>query len=295
MTTLSARYLTRLSHLGSRLFARRESRLLVASALIALTAGAEEAPEKSLAEGSVKTWEVGLGLGALVGPDYRGSDEYRTYASPIPYFIYRGKVIQSDRDGVRGRFLQTPRYELSLSASAAITPDADNNKRREGMPELGSTLEIGPSFNLFLSGDSGRRGWQLQLPWREVFAMGGDDAGHVGALFQPQLVYTTQLADWRVTYRAGVSFANRDYHAYYYRVAPEYARPDRPAAEVSGGYSGWHNGLALSRRFDWQGADLRLALFVRYDNIDHTPMDDSPLVMTHSSGRGGLALIWVIK
>ncbi len=41
-----------------------------------------------------KNWELGLGLGAVAGPDYRGSDEYRSFISPIPYFIYRGKYIR---------------------------------------------------------------------------------------------------------------------------------------------------------------------------------------------------------
>src|SRR5690606_32291148 len=98
---------------------------------------ADEAPQKN--------WELGLGAGVVAGPDYRGSDEYRTFASPIPYFIYRGKYIHSDREGVRGNFLRNNKYEFTLSASASITPDADKNELRTGMPELGSTLEIGPS------------------------------------------------------------------------------------------------------------------------------------------------------
>ena len=31
-----------------------------------------------------KKWEFGIGAGSLVGPDYRGSDEYRDYSAPIP-------------------------------------------------------------------------------------------------------------------------------------------------------------------------------------------------------------------
>ena len=47
-------------------------------------------------------WEAGLGIGALAFPDYRGSDEVNTYPVPLPYFVYRGKFLKADREGVRG-------------------------------------------------------------------------------------------------------------------------------------------------------------------------------------------------
>ncbi len=34
-----------------------------------------------------KKWEIGVGVGAVSGPDYRGSDEYRKFISPIPYVV----------------------------------------------------------------------------------------------------------------------------------------------------------------------------------------------------------------
>src|SRR5690606_33723225 len=46
---------------------------------------------------AAKTWELGIGVGAITGPDYRGSKEYHHYVAPIPYVIYRGKYIQTDR------------------------------------------------------------------------------------------------------------------------------------------------------------------------------------------------------
>lgn len=105
-----------------------------------------------------KKWELGLGLGSLYGPDYRGADEYRSYTAAIPYVIYRGKYIRSDREGVRGNFFHSDNLEFSLSASANVTPDADKNKARTGMPKLGSTAELGPSFNIRLTGPSLRQG-----------------------------------------------------------------------------------------------------------------------------------------
>ncbi|MFZ1980807.1 MAG: hypothetical protein WAU61_05820, partial [Smithella sp.] len=48
-----------------------------------LLPGSEICEEKPL-------WELGVGLGLLQMPDYRGSDENRLYVLPYPYVIYRG-------------------------------------------------------------------------------------------------------------------------------------------------------------------------------------------------------------
>lgn len=242
-----------------------------------------------------KKWELGLGVGAVAGPDYRGSDEYRSFISPIPYVVYRGKVIRSDREGIRGNFLRTDKYEFTLSATAAITPDSDKSELREGMPELGSTVEFGPSFNINLTGQDFSRGWQLHIPWRAVFAIDADESGYIGSVFQPQLVYRTKLDDWTFSYRAGISYASDDYHDYYYSVNEKYVTESRSYFEASGGYSGWNNLVALGRSFDHKGIKTRLSFFIRYDNISGTDFNKSSLVKTNDVYRGGIAFIWVIK
>ncbi len=248
----------------------------------------------ALAQGEQKTWELGVGVGALYGPDYRGSDEYRDYVAPIPYVIYRGKYIQSDRDGLRGNFLRTDRYEFTLSASANVTPDSDKNTARDAMPELGSTAELGPSLNLLLAGENLRNGLQLQIPWRFVFALHGDERGYIGQVLQPQLMWRQSLSDWFLTYRLGFTLASEPYHRYYYGVSERYAHAARPAYNASGGYSGWFGQLAVGRSLQLFNEQTRLALFVRYDNIAHSQMADSPLVFSDNAWRSGLAFIWVI-
>lgn len=242
-----------------------------------------------------KKWELGLGLGSLYGPDYRGADEYRSYTAAIPYVIYRGKYIRSDREGVRGNFFHSDNLEFSLSASANVTPDADKNKARTGMPKLGSTAELGPSFNIRLTGPSLRQGLQLQLPWRAVFALGDDDSGYMGQVFQPQLLYRQRLADWNLSYRLGLSFADEKYQDHYYQVDPIYATEARPAFDAAGGYSGWSTQVAGLRALDIWDKQLRLALFARYDQLDNSQISGSPLAKSQQSWRLGAAIIWVIK
>jgi outer membrane protein len=264
----------------------------IALTLLALTSVSYTSNAQEITE---KKWELGLGVGAVSGPDYRGSNEHRNFISPIPYIVYRGKIIRSDRDGIRGSFLRSDRYEFTFSASAAITPDTDKNRLREDMPDLGSTLELGPSLNINVTGSDFSQGWHLQVPWRAVFSIGADESGYIGSVFQPQFVYRRTFSDWTFNYRIGVMFASDDYHDYYYNVAQEYATATRTYFNADGGYSGWNNQLALSRRFNHNGIKTRLALFVRYDNIGGTDFIKSSLVTTDHSYRSGLAFIWVIK
>ena len=268
----------------------------ISQAASAQTAEDDAIPEttpttKASSAATVKTWEAGIGVGAISGPDYRGSEEYSHYVAPIPYFIYRGKYIQTDRDGVRGKLFTRDDFEFNLSMSASITPESDENTLREGMPKLYSTVEFGPALNINLTGDNFREGWMMHLPLRGVVAVGGGDTDYVGWLVHPQLAFRTEIEKWNFTFRTGVYYASDDYHDHYYTVAEEYATAARPEFEADAGYSGWSNSWAMSRAID----HYRIAFFIRYDNLRGAEFEESPLVETTDSVAGGLALIWVIR
>lgn len=270
------------------------TQLLLSVAVFALASAAYA--DESLAVEEVtppKTWEFGLGVGAVTGPDYRGSTETRTYVAPIPYVVYRGKFIQSDRDGVRGQFKHTDNYEFTLSLSANVTPESHKNSLRNtlDLPELGSTLELGPALNINLTGANLREGWVLSIPVRGVFAIGGDDTGHIGYVFQPQLMYRQHWQDFNLTYRSSLSYASADYHDYYYSINADNANQEFTAYQAKAGYSGWANQIAIGRQF----GDWNTGLFIRHDYLGKTEFLDSPLIQTRSAVRGGLAIIWVMK
>src|SRR5215510_5669868 len=85
-------------------------------------------------------WEAGLGIGALSFPDYRGSDERQLFPVPVPYFVYRGDFLKSDRDGVRGELFDRDVAELNISVSATIPVRSAKNAARSGMPDLKPTI-----------------------------------------------------------------------------------------------------------------------------------------------------------
>lgn len=247
------------------------------------------------AEEIQKKWELGIGIGDITSPDYRGSDEYRNYIAPIPYIIYRGKYIQSDRDGIRGNIFKSDRVEFTFSATATISQRADENKARENMPELGSTVEIGPALNIKLNDGNSSESLVLQLPIHAVTAVTGSERGLHGLVFAPQLMYRNNSHSWQFTNRLGISFASQRYHDYYYSVDQEFVTPERSFFNAPGGYSGIFTQAAISRSLDIFDKNTKLAFFLRYENINNTAFIDSPLIKTDHVLRGGFAFVWVIK
>ncbi|MCB1954681.1 MAG: MipA/OmpV family protein [Rhodocyclaceae bacterium] len=248
----------------------------------------------ALAADKAPLWELGLGVGAVSFPDYRGSDERQTYLLPTPYFIYRGDFLRSDRKGLRGVFFDSERLELNLSVSGSVPVDSDGNKARRGMPDLHPTVEFGPSVDLSLwKSADGRRELDLRLPVRWAFRLGGRPRD-IGLVFSPRV--NLDVADpagfegWRLGMLAGPIFTDRRNNAYYYDVAEPYATAERPAYASSGGYAGSQFVVALSKRYPgyWVG------FFSRYDSLGGAVFDDSPLVRSRHMWAGGVAISWII-
>lgn len=111
-------------------------------------------------------------------PGYRGSDQQRVHAFPIPYVVYRGDVIKIDREKIRGLLFKTEHLELDISMNGSVPVRSSDNNARNGMPKLDPTIEIGPQLNiLFLNTEKYR--FTALTPWRTVVAV---DHGHTRRL-----------------------------------------------------------------------------------------------------------------
>jgi outer membrane protein len=238
-------------------------------------------------------WEFGLGVGVLGFDDYRGSDTVHAYPVPVPYFIYRGSILRSDENGVRGRFFNQPRVELSFSVNG--TTPVRNDSARHGMPDLRPTLEVGPALDVHLwrSPDQQLK-LDVRVPVREAFTI--DSSPHaIGIFAAPSVTLDiTQLhtsEGWKLGFLAGPLFAARSYDDYFYGVAPQYASPGRPAFAARGGYAGTQALAALTRRYPsyWIGA------YMRHDTLGGASFVDSPLVNTRSYWTVGVGVVWIIR
>jgi outer membrane scaffolding protein for murein synthesis (MipA/OmpV family) len=237
-------------------------------------------------------FEFGLGIGAIAFEDYRGSNTTHAYPLPIPYFLYNGKFLKADREGVRGTLFDQDWIELNLSGNA--TTPVRNDRERSGMPDLKSTLELGPSLDLHLlhSADS-RVKFDLRLPVRAGVTVESAPS-FIGWTFTPR--FALDLADpwgyvgWNAGILAGPLFADRRYHDYFYTIAPQYATASRPAYRATGGYAGAQIITALSKRFPryWVGA------YVRADTLSGAAFAGSPLVQRDSYWSAGFGIAWMI-
>ena len=239
-------------------------------------------------------WELGLGVTTLSFPDYRGSDHQRAYVLPMPYFVYRGKIFQADRDGLRGVFYDTDFAELNLSVAASLPVDSDGNEARRGMPDIDPTFEIGPSLELHLWRSADRRfQLDLRLPARMAIAV-GDGLHDAGLVFTPLINLDVNdpvgWEGWNLGLLVGAIYGNRRQNAYFYDVPEAYATPERPAYSADGGYGGVKFIAAVSKRFDryWVGG------FARYDTLTGAVFADSPLVRQDSAWAAGIGIAWIL-
>jgi outer membrane scaffolding protein for murein synthesis (MipA/OmpV family) len=240
-------------------------------------------------------WEAGLGVAVIDFPDYRGADERQTFVLPLPYVIYRGELVQADRDGARSRFFRSDRFELDVSLNGSVPVDSSDNDARRGMPDLDPTLEIGPSLKVRLLRDAARSvNVGLILPVRTVIATDFSHTKNVGWTFEPRLdvdFRDTWLGEgWNLGVGVGPLFGDKRFHNYFLGVPAQFAAPGRPAYVADGGYGGVRGLVAVSRKFPsfWFGA------FVRGDTLAGSEMAASPLVRQKESYAAGFAVTWML-
>lgn len=196
--------------------------------------------------------EAGVAVGFVHLPDYPGADEGRLRVLPLPYVIYRGEILRSDREGgLRSRFINREKVEADLSFGAAFPVNGSKNKAREGMPDLDWIGEIGPQLTYRLY-----RTHMVQLdfkaPVRFAFSTNFkryDSRGYVfgpGLHFRHRALFSDKGA---FSARLGASYGTRQLLRYFYEVSPEFETPDRSAYEAQGGFFGTNFSVSYGHMF----------------------------------------------
>ena len=263
--------------------------------------GAEAQPtasgETTVAEKPLPLWELGLGAAGARLPHYIGSDEYKNYAYPLVYFIYRGDILRADRDGIRGIFYKGEKFETSLSFWGN-PPIPDDNDARQGMPELDAIGEVGPSLRYDLYRYKQQDRLYLQAALRTAWSIdfqGGLDIetkyeglfGSIGLRLQNRSWLARQQMSFR--FNAALQFANSSYNDYFYGVADAFATANRPAYSADGGYSGFSLSTSLFKRLSDR---FGVGCYARWNNINGAAFEDSPLVREKNNYAIGSVLIW---
>ncbi|WP_019139985.1 MipA/OmpV family protein [Noviherbaspirillum massiliense] len=240
-------------------------------------------------------WELGLGVAGISLPDYRGSDERSTYVLPAPYFVYRGKLLKADRNGVRSMLFDSDRVDITLGLNATLPVNSRNNAARAGMENLKPSIEVGPtmSVNLWKSSNEKMK-LDFRAPLRTAITVESSPR-QIGWLFSPNLNLDVRdpagFSGWNLGLLGGILVNSRKNNAYFYSVDSAEATATRPAYAAPGGYAGSQFTMALSKRFPryWVGG------FVRYDSLAGAVFEDSPLVKKRSSVWAGFAISWIFS
>ena len=242
-------------------------------------------------------WELGIGVGLLSTPNYRGSLEESNLALPFPYGVYRGSFLQVDREeGVRGKLFSNAELQFDLSLAGNVPVPDNDDGARSGMDSLDPLVEFRAeiNFNLWRALDKDHS-FNFVLPLRLVYSVGDPILEFQGVTFSPYLNYRIRDEDHGLLLRYNASigpiFASSRYHDYFYAVDEQFVTPERPEYEADSGYSGSRITLSATRNQD----DFVVGLFARYDWLEGAVFEDSPLVETDDYFVVGFVFGWIFS
>ena len=222
-------------------------------------------------------YELGIFGGMAYLPDYPASNQSRPKWLAAPYFIFRGHVVRADREGARARLARNRLFDVEMSFSGSFATNSSGNEARRGMPDLDYLAEIGPRLSFPLSDLGGFGKLNLFLPLRAVFSTNFSRFNHRGFTVTPALyarLWDFLRPGWFGIAQLTANFSDRQNSAYFYDVAPEFARPDRPFYDARAGYMGsdFLAGLLIPI-----GARVRLFTGAQFLDHDGSANTASPL------------------
>jgi outer membrane scaffolding protein for murein synthesis (MipA/OmpV family) len=254
------------------------------------------APENTAgANPPLPLWEVGLYGIAGWQPAYPGSDQNLTNAQLLPYAIYRGSMLRVEGGGVGLRTVQTPRFEWDVSASGSFGSSANEVRARQGMPSIGTLVQLGPALRINFGDliDPARdpRLTRFEIPVRAVFDA-TEDLGYKGWTLEPRFSHTAwQGTTSSVVLSASMLYGSRSLNDLFYGVAPEFATPQRPAYEARRGLISTNLNAVYRHRIS---PILQLTFFANIETVRGGANNASPLVLREQDGGFGVALSWAI-
>ena len=252
-----------------------------------------DASEPAKPKEPLPLWEIGLVGIAAYQPAYPGSDQDLARVRVLPFGIYRGSLLRADGNGIGLRAFRSPRFEWDVSGSGSFGSSANKVHIREGMPSIGTLVEIGPALKVNL-GDlvdpkRDRHLTALEIPVRAVFDV-NDGFAHRGWTFEPRLSHTAWTGQsFALVVSASTLFANRSLNHLYYGVDAPYATLDRPAYDARAGLIATRLSASLRHRI---GPTLRLQYFAQLETVRGAANEASPLVRSKQDAGIGVSLLW---
>lgn len=236
--------------------------------------------------------ELGLGVGGIDIPHYRGSDQRSTIYLPFPYVKYSSKRLKVDREGGRYYLYERGISKLDVSMGFAFPVDSEDNDARQAMPDLKAVVEIGPRWVVYpYTSEDKRFRIRVALPLRMAFATNIIENDFIGWTATPYLQFR-YFHYAETTLSLGPLWASEKYHDYFYQVDTKYVTTTRPFYDAKGGYSGSRISFSSNRRFS---KTIWGVVFARYDFLKGANFEDSPLVKQDTAFMFGLGVTYIFN
>jgi outer membrane scaffolding protein for murein synthesis (MipA/OmpV family) len=261
---------------------------LAALGLLWAVAGAQSSSQSlALQPPVLPRWEAGA-FGVLVSQQaYPGADQQVQRSLVLPYLIYRGEILRSERGGAGLRAFKTDALELDLGAAAALGSSATRIEARQGMPDLGTLVEVGPRLRWTLASQPDGSIWRLDLPLRSVHDL-GDGLQRRGTTFEPALKWQGPMGSgFFVTTGLSAVVADRQLGQTFYGVERSQATVARPTYSARAGLITWRLSGSLSWRM---GTNWNAFTYARMDSVAGAANESSPLIRQTTGLSAGLGL-----
>ncbi len=238
-------------------------------------------------------YEMGAGFAYFRLANYPGAKNSSYKFIPFPIAIYRGDKLRADEDGTRARIINSKYLELGMSTGFNFPIKTSENEVRDGMPDTGALLGVGPGLIFKLLKNDHQKltaGIGLRINYEDgklpYFA-------ERGWIIEPNIRYWYKpSSESRITLYTGISLsaADKKYNSFYYEVADIYQTDQRSAYSAKSGIVDMAYSLAIN--YDYSD---KASLFLGgvYSNHTTAANKHSPLVENQHNFSMGIGMTWL--
>jgi outer membrane scaffolding protein for murein synthesis (MipA/OmpV family) len=239
-------------------------------------------------------WEIRFAAFGRYGEAYPASKESQVNVIPLPFPIYRGKILRIGDDTekpVRTRLFRWDKVKLDIDFGLNFPVDSDDIDARTGMPDLNLLAEAGPELEIeftdnFLGGEL-----FLALQARGAVSFDGLDSTWRGSVFSSELKHKRRL--WsphtELLTRITPEIASQTYMDFFYGVSPEFATLARQEYKATSGYLGTKLSFSIKHAFS---KTFEIRSGVRFGFYGGAANRNSPLFTDKTTSGAYVAFLW---
>ncbi len=205
----------------------RSGALALMGLCVAGTALAQPAVlDRPLPPGQTKgDWQVDVGVAALNGPDYDGSDDRRTFAVPFINLAYKDIAFFSVQEGLGVNLIRTDDFRAGPVARVRFARDESENEALKGLGDVDLAIEAG-----------GFAEWRKDGWSAKIVALTDVSDAHGGSTARVSVGRSFRLKPVIVSLGADAQFVSKDVNQTYFGVnAAQAARSGYAVYSPKGG------------------------------------------------------------